>query len=47
MCIVAALAGVTMVLLESYRNNSSQCLVNLALMRHSLMAVEFGAGDVS
>ena len=27
-------------------SNSSQCSVNLALMRHSLMAVEFGAGDL-
>ena len=26
-------------------SNNSQCLVNLALMRHLLMAVEFGAGD--
>ena len=28
------------------RSNSNQCLVNLALMRHSLMAVEFGSGDL-
>ena len=27
------------------RSNSNQCLVNLALIRHSLMVVEFGAGD--
>ena len=27
-------------------SSSSQCLVNLALMRHLLMAVEFGAGDL-
>ena len=27
------------------RNNSIQCLVNLALKRHSLMAAEFGAED--
>ena len=28
------------------RSNSSQCLVKLVLMRHSLMAVKFGAGDL-
>ena len=28
------------------RSNSSQCLVNLALMHQSLMAVEFGTGDL-
>ena len=27
-------------------SNNNQCLVNLALMRHSLMVVEFGAGDL-
>ena len=27
-------------------SNNSHCLVNLALMRHSLMVVEFGAGDL-
>ena len=26
--------------------NNSQCLVNLALMRHSLMVVEFAVGDL-
>ena len=36
MCNAAALTGV------SY---NSQSLVNLTLMRHSLMAVEFEAGD--
>ena len=28
-------------------SNKSQCLVNLALMCHSLMAMEFGAGELS
>ena len=28
-------------------SNNSRCLVNLALMRHSLMAIEFGAGELS
>ena len=36
---VTALSGVII-------SNNSQCLVNLALMRHLLMAVEFGAGDL-
>ena len=27
-------------------SNNSQCLVNLGLTRHSLMVVEFGAGDL-
>ena len=42
---VAALAGVQ-------RNNgiirshNGQCLENLALMCHSLMAMQFGAGDL-
>ena len=40
MCIVAALAGVVMVLLVA---TTASALVNLALMRHSLMAMEFGA----
>ena len=26
-------------------SNNNQCLVNLALMRYLVMAVEFGAGD--
>ena len=28
-------------------SNNSQCLVYLAVMRHSLMAMEFGAGELS
>ena len=27
-------------------SRNSQCLVNLVLMRHSLMAVDFGSGDL-
>ena len=27
-------------------SNNSQCLVNLALMRHSSMAMKFGAGEL-
>ena len=27
-------------------SNNSQCSVSLALMRHSLMAMEFGAGEL-
>ena len=27
-------------------SNNSQCLVNLALIRYSLMAMEFGAGEL-
>ena len=40
MCIVAALADVVMVVLVSATVNQQQ-LVNMALMRHSLMADEF------
>ena len=29
-----------------FSSNNSQCLVNLALMHYSLVAVEFGAGDL-
>ena len=31
---------------SNYASDSSQCLVNLALMRHSLMAVEFEEGEL-
>ena len=43
MCIVASLAGLIMVILVA---TTAKCLVNLALMRHSLMDLQFGAGDL-
>ena len=43
MCTVAAFGRGNKGIISS---NNNQCLVNLALMRHSLMAMETGAVDL-